>query len=226
MPETIYQKLAKVKSSLKIKKELRNDYAGFNYASLDSILEAVNLKLDELNLSFNITEYSDNGDQSYTVKAILIDAESDKTIDFSYTLHGAVITTKAKGETMDTFVYKIQDAGSAITYITRYVYGLVFSIPFEDDNIQKNTGNPDVKPAVHTNQITWLTKDQFDKALNSTPDQIDLVLKKYTTDTHKMSKAFRTQLEAKLQQNSELPDPDKIVTAVIPNRVSYEEFIK
>jgi hypothetical protein len=201
----IYKKLAKVKAGLKIKKNRQNEYAGFWYTSLDFILEEVNQLLLDNDLSFNIVEYNDNGDKTYTIKAILIDSDSDQTIDFNYILHGAVITTKGKGESFDDFVYKIQDSGSAITYITRYVYGLVFSIPFEDYNIQKNTANKEYKPAKTFDKPkieVWMSQEQFDNLIESTDSTlIETVLSSKQTKEGKtfgMKKEYRQKLTEKL----------------------------
>lgn len=202
--KNIYQKLATVKAGLKIKKELENSYAGFKYASLDTILEEVNRLLLENDLSFNIIEYNDTGDRLYKIKAILTDGE--KNIEFNFNLGGAVITTKGKGETFEQFIYKIQDAGSAITYITRYIYGVVFSIPFEEDEIQKNTGNNNYQVAEKIDKkIVWLTDQQFNwikEKIQAGQDlqKVSAVIKKYTGTTidgiqYKMKKSFQDELE-------------------------------
>jgi len=210
MSETknLYTKLAKVKSNLKIKKELENSYAGFKYASLDSILEQVNKELEREGLVFNILEYNDSGDRNYEVKAVLTDG--DKEINFNYKLHGAVITTKSKAENFENFVYKIQDGGSAITYITRYVYGLVFSIPFEEDSIQKNTGNQNYKPAASqkpaVGEITWLTEAQLKATLQAPIEQAKNVLKTYSTATKKMKREYREQITNYINKGVELND--------------------
>lgn len=202
--KNIYQKLATVKAGLKIKKELENSYAGFKYASLDTILEEVNRLLLENDLSFNIIEYNDTGDRLYKIKAILTDGE--KNIEFNFNLGGAVITTKGKGETFEQFIYKIQDAGSAITYITRYIYGVVFSIPFEEDEIQKNTGNNNYQVAEKIDKkIVWLTDQQFNWIkekiqMGEDLQKVSAVIKKYTGTTidgiqYKMKKSFQDELE-------------------------------
>jgi hypothetical protein len=167
----IYQKLAVIKKTLKVKKDAENKFSNFKYATLDAILEQLNPMLEECGLSFDIISYQDNHPH-YEIKAVLSDADSDKVIEYNYTISGAVITTKAKGESMDQFVYKMQDAGSAITYCTRYVYGTVFAIPFQEDEIQKNTGNPDakastnVKPSYNNEPLAEVTHDQASKIVS------------------------------------------------------------
>lgn len=184
--KNIYSKLAKVKSSLKIAKDAENDYAGYKYATLDVILAELNPLLENNGLSFDIINYEDNH-PSYNIKAVLSDIDSDKVIEYSYTINGVVTTTKGKGESIDNFVYKIQDAGSAITYCTRYVYGTVFAIPFQEDNIQKNTGNKEYKASTEWNatNTVWLASDQYNKLVtmakaNDNTDAVKAMVKKYS----------------------------------------------
>jgi hypothetical protein len=204
MPEkTIYSRLVAFQAKSPVtKKGEENPFYKSKYAPLDAIQEAIQKPLADNGLGYMFQPTNEG------LKAIMFD-EDGTTLEFVYP---ANLTGKP------------QEIGSNITYAKRYALTAMFGLIVADEDDDGNTANEQKEAKV--DQITWLTKDQFDKALNSTPDQIDLVLKKYTTATHKMSKAFKTQLEAKLQQNSELPDPDKIVTAVIPNKVSYEEFIK
>ena len=218
MPENnLYTKFAKVKANLKIKKDAKNDFAGFKYATLDSILEAVNQELSTQELVFNILDYTDDGQNNYKVKAVLTDG--NQSIEFNYLVHGAVITTKAKGESFEAFVYKIQDGGSAITYVTRYVYGLVFSIPFEDDFIQKNTGNPDTQPAKKTPAKPWFNLPQFNEFKEKIKTQNAKQIQDYVNDINnqfninnnikEQIKQAVTQRTVELQQpKSNLPEVD------------------
>lgn len=83
-----------------------------------------------------------------------------------------------------------QKIGSAITYYRRYALKSLLGIQEEDDD-----GNKSSKKA-----IAWLTKEQFEKALNSDVKGISATLQSYSTSTHSMSKPFKDGLEQKLNE--------------------------
>lgn len=48
-------------------------------------------------------------------------------------------------------------------------------------------------------KITWLSDENFNKAMNSDEKGIEATLRKYNTETHKMKKDYKISLEAQLQ---------------------------
>jgi len=136
----VYKKLAKVKTKIDAfaKTEI-NKFANFTYTHLSTILEQINKVCEENGLLFNIGSYVIDAEKSnlnvgiiYSVKAMLINLEKpEEIIEYYFDIpkDEAGAGTKMK---------QIQSVGSTITYGTRYIYGVVFSLQFEDDADSNN----------------------------------------------------------------------------------------
>jgi hypothetical protein len=170
--KTIYSKIIEFQKIMKpIKKSTTNPFYKSKYADLASIQECIKDDLCKCNLGYiQITE--ENG-----LKTILFDGTGEK-IEFTYPCN---LTGKA------------QEIGSSITYAKRYSLVALLGLIVEDDD---DDGNEAQNQTVSTaNTVTWLTKEQFEKTFKAEKSQIQYVLKQYSTDTHKMKKEYREQLE-------------------------------
>ena len=90
-----------------------------------------------------------------------------------------------------------QKVGSEITYFRRYTLQSLLGIQAEDDDANKASQNTPKQPT-ETN-ITWLTEEQFNAAINSSKAGIEATLKAYSTPNKKMKKEYKEQLENKLK---------------------------
>lgn len=120
-------------------------------------------------------------------------------------LDGKVITEithvdSGEKKTSELILSNIQDpqkVGSEITYFRRYTLSSLLGIQAEDDD-----GNKASNPTTQTSKenITWLTEEQFKKALSSNKAGIEATLNTFNTSAKKMKKEYKEQLENKLKQ--------------------------
>ena len=82
-----------------------------------------------------------------------------------------------------------------VTYFRRGGLQSLLALMAEDDdgNLASQPQKQDEAPKV------WLTKDQFEKAMASTPKQIEAVLKAFNGKEKAMKKEYRTELETALK---------------------------
>jgi len=87
-----------------------------------------------------------------------------------------------------------QKIGSEVTYFRRYTLQSLLSIQAEDDDGNKTQP----KPPTPQIEVTWLSAEQFNMAMKSDAKGIEATLKAYSTETKKMKKEYKEQLELQL----------------------------
>jgi hypothetical protein len=89
-----------------------------------------------------------------------------------------------------------QQLGGAMTYTKRYLLMNTFNIT--DNNLDHDTTqNTQKREEI---KITWLTSDNFEAAMRSDVKGISATLEKYSTQTHKMKRDFKSKLEEQLNK--------------------------
>jgi hypothetical protein len=89
-----------------------------------------------------------------------------------------------------------QKIGSEVTYFRRYTLQSLLSIQAEDDDGNKTQAKPQAtQPQI---EVTWLSAEQFNMAMKSDAKGIEATLKAYSTETKKMKKEYKEQLELQL----------------------------
>jgi len=121
------------------------------------------------------------------------------TLKVKYTFFasdGSSVSAIGIGEAIDT-----SDKGSnkAQSSALKYVLMQTFLIPTEEEKDVENQ-NDTIKTTTQsyqkpTTDIIWLSEENLKKTLTGTAHQARLVLSSYSTNTHKMSKDFRSQIE-------------------------------
>ena len=114
---TIFQKLNKVRLEFMkkpIEKSGKNKFAGFNYYELKDIIPTAMKMLDEYNLCFVISFTEDDA------KAILIDSDTDKTIEFRTYIEK--LDVRAKG------MNSAQARGAVETYARRRLWSSLLEL--------------------------------------------------------------------------------------------------
>ena len=114
---TIFQKLNKVRLEFMnkpIEKSGKNKFAGFNYYELKDIIPTAMKLLDKYNLCFVISFNEDDA------KAILIDSETDKTIEFR--TYVEKLDVRAKG------MNSAQARGAVETYARRRLWSSLLEL--------------------------------------------------------------------------------------------------
>lgn len=133
----------------KVKKDANNPFFHSKYASLENILDAIRLPLQECELEF--TQFP-TGD--YGLTTILFHLPSGEFLQDTYNME----PTKKDP----------QGAGSVITYQRRYALTSIFCINVEtDDDGNKGTHGGETPEKAAENNKPWLNKNtkQFDGAV-------------------------------------------------------------
>ncbi len=132
-------------------KDATNPFTESKYSSLTNILNKVQPLLNEdgliLKFDFPVLE-NDN----YTVKAKLIDTEGDSKafMEWDFTIpHDQTQKNKTQG------------FGSTMTYGQRYMYAIIFQIPFDDQDPDAKAGKDQKKDQEKENgeEKPWLNPD-------------------------------------------------------------------
>jgi hypothetical protein len=195
MPEktTIYQKLIKFQSEMSaIKKNSTNPHFKSPYATLDQIQSSIQKTLTANDLGYT-QEVVFEEDQTKLLTTLFdVDGNEKKTL-YPISIQGTP-----------------QQVGSAMTYAKRYSLTALLGLIIEGEDDDGNEAQNQPKT-----EVTWLTNDQFAKTkISNDVKAIELVIKSYSTATHKMSRAFKEQLQHRineLQQSQNLPDPDQVI---------------
>jgi len=148
MEKTIYNKILLAKSSIgKIIKDRSNEFGNFTYADLNRIFEKVNDVLTEIQILVDVISIKSNNEMSqimnrpyFDFKVHIIDLENVSSFiekDFTF-------PADDEGKKMKL----IQATGSMITYATRYIYGAIFSIQFENDPDNGKVTQPGEKKTI------------------------------------------------------------------------------
>jgi len=105
-----------------VEKDAKSVFGDAKYASLPNIQKTVQPLLQKAGLiiKFDFPEYIDN---TYKALATLIDTGDNATMEWVFSIPG---DTQQKNA--------VQAFGSTMTYGQRYMYGVIFQIPFADED--------------------------------------------------------------------------------------------
>jgi hypothetical protein len=127
----IYAKIAAAKEAIgTIQKTALNPFAKAKYAPLSEILKVANKALHENNLYLELQcRINDNNSNLYTFFVSIYDTETSEKAESSFDIP---FDTTQKNP--------VQGFGAMTTYAQRYIYGILFGIPFdnEDPDAQKD----------------------------------------------------------------------------------------
>ena len=163
-----------------VKKLGRNDYSGYDYFTPEQIEQIVSneCKAEQLFYKFDLIR----NDLGIFGKLSVYDLENEKAEPVIYEMASDIPTIKATNIA--------QQFGGSMTYTKRYLMMNAFNITDNnlDHDTTQNTQKRAEKPEV---EITWLTKEQFDAAMQSDVKGISATLERYSTSTHKMKRDFK-----------------------------------
>lgn len=159
----------------KVTKDAKNPFFKSNYATLENILEVIEVPLNEAGLTF--AQFPSN---NYGLTTILIHAESGEFIESEYFME------PAKKDP--------QGAGSVITYQRRYALAAILGLAQEDDDANAGTHGGKTPQAAEENNKPWLNKDtkEFNGAVKKLADGQTTIAKIRTV--MKVSKEVETLL--------------------------------
>jgi hypothetical protein len=136
--ENIYQKLNAVKDGLWVQKHGKNPHQKYNYAELRDIQQALNPLLVENGLwshfSMKGNKNSDGVVDDYDVTVVFYSTDNPED-QLSYVFNNISSDTQQRN--------LVQRFGATSTYVKRYVYGMIFDIPYYNPNEEPDNNNLD-----------------------------------------------------------------------------------
>ena len=168
-------KLVTIQKNLKVPKNQKNEFGGYNYRSCEDILEAVKPLLSEMNLSLSISDEIVLIGTRYYIKATVTLKDDNNIIGETSAYAREAETVKGQQDAQIT--------GSASSYARKYALNGLFAIDDTKDADSQNNGQgaqePPKKPAqkakannVPFPEVPQETKsDKLLKALNGDKDR-------------------------------------------------------
>lgn len=145
----IYEKLNQARckiQNLNIKPTGKNDYSGYSYFDLSDILPHINSICAELKMTCLL---------SFGTECATLDIINAEKTDERITFLSPMSKASLKG------CHDVQNLGAVITYLTRYLYIMAFSIvehevldkkhnPYDDNKSESNSNNKQIQKMVYT----------------------------------------------------------------------------
>lgn len=136
-------KLVTIQKNLKVPKNQKNEFGGYNYRSCEDILEAVKPLLSEMNLSLSISDEIVLIGTRYYIKATVTLKDDNNIIGETSAYAREAETVKGQQDAQIT--------GSASSYARKYALNGLFAIDDTKDADSQNNGQgaqePPKKPA-------------------------------------------------------------------------------
>lgn len=184
----ILLKMFKAKKEIaqtKIKKAGRNTYSNYDYFTPEQVKHLVDLACISQKL---LTQFTIKNKTAYL---IIFDIETLQKLTFSIPIE--IPDIKATNI--------MQKIGGVVTYAERYLKMSAFGIV--DNNLDFDT-TENTKKTVNSQQqenISWMTENQFNQLMQIDDEKkLEKNIKYFSTNTHKMKKIFRTELETRLKE--------------------------
>ena len=174
-------------SEKKFTKKGRNNFSKYDYFTPEQIFD-ITLKAEFDNGLFSKFDLIEENNIIFGVLTIY-HVESGESLEFK--MRSDIPDIKATNLT--------QKLGGAVTYTHRYLLTNAYKIAENQLDFDSDQ-NTLAKKTEQKTEITWLSQNQFEKALKASNKQIQNVLEKYNTDTHKMKKEYKETLEGLLNK--------------------------
>lgn len=146
--ENVHQRLLHIIGELKVPKNQRNNFGGYNYRSAEDILEAVKPLLVKYGVVLNATEDVLQIGTRYYVKSTVMLFNIDDPTDH------ITNTALAREEEVKKGMDGSQITGTATSYAKKYALNDMFCIDDTKDSDATNTHGKDApKPAANASQI-------------------------------------------------------------------------
>lgn len=159
-----------------IKKDATNPHFKNKYATLSHILETVKPILNALQCT--VTQPIIGGE----VKTIITDTESGESIEASITLPAGLTP---------------QQAGSAITYYSRYTIKGLLALEIDDDD---DGNSASTNATEKTEELPWLTAAQFEAMVKSINEgKKDQVIERLTK--YRLKKEYKSAIDLAIKNN-------------------------
>lgn len=170
----IYSKLMRIQQNLKVQKNQKNNFSGYNFRSAEQILEAVKplIKVENCVL-FSSDEIKNIGDSNYIFTTLkLVDCETGDTIE---------VTSNAREDKMAKGLCSSQMTGVSSSYSKKYALQNMFAI----DN-SKDADNGEMLMNIFKAHVDMCgTVDELEGVWNNMEDPQKKQLSKYVMDKKK-----------------------------------------
>lgn len=167
-----------------IKKDASNPFFKSKYASLSTILDNIQIPMEEAGLSY--AQFPDGE----CLTTILMHPESGEFMQACFNIHAVKQDPQA--------------IGSAITYARRYALGAILGLNIDEDDDanaatikpeqQEASKYPKQNTAVNENELPWLDEKGFNAALKRINANEEGIFEK-TKQNFRIKKAYRDTLE-------------------------------
>lgn len=183
--KTIYQKILNVRNSIKsttIKKQGHNSFSNYDYFTPEQIdlITFNECKKEGLLNKYDLKRTP----LGLIAQMAVIEIETGESEIFEL----AMEIPEIKATNIS------QQLGGAMTYSKRYLLMNIYDI--SDNTLDFDNDKPEEKE--QKQDVNWLTKEQFEKAINSDAKGIQATLTFFSTGNNKMKKEYKEQLTAKL----------------------------
>jgi hypothetical protein len=172
----------------KIKKLGKNKFANYDYFTPEQIYQ---LTSDAEQKNGLISKFDLMKNETST-KGVLTIFDIESGVNLSFEMTTAIPEIKATNLT--------QQLGGTVTYTHRYLLTTAYKIAENHLDFDSDENSPANEKNTKKADIIWLTESQFLSALNSTKKGIETTLIVFNSETKKMKKEYKIQLENKLKE--------------------------
>ena len=168
---SIYTKLLNIQQSLKVNKNQKNNFSGYNFRSAEQILEVVKPLLKKENcVLFSSDEIRSVGDSNYIFTTLkLVDCETGETVE---------VHSNAREDKMAKGLCSSQMTGVSSSYSKKYALQNLFAI----DN-SKDADNGEMSMNIFKAQVDMCQSiPELESVWNNMDDSQKQQLKKYVKD--------------------------------------------
>mgnify|MGYP000194268074 CR=1 FL=1 len=168
---SVKKRIVKIANLLRLEKDGKNTFSGYDYFKPDSIMSKLNPLLEEYNLitlfNLKIHEFKDD---YYTAYLTIADTNSDEKVEYQFDIEKAEV----KGAN------KAQNSGATLTYAKRYSLMNAFNIADNDDDFDSNKMTELQKKSSNANNnanntnIKKSTKDRVNDMVNVFKKEFDV----------------------------------------------------
>lgn len=154
----IYEKLAKIQQELKVGKNQRNNFGGYNFRNCSDILEAVKPLLKKYNCLILLSDKINciNEYNYVTATATIIDCEDNNQMIFNEA--SAREPESLKGQT------PAQLTGGSSSYARKYALSGLFAIDDSiDDPDNRDNTKEEEKPKRRSRRTSRITKEELEQ---------------------------------------------------------------
>lgn len=208
---SVKKRIVKIANLLRLEKDGKNTFSGYDYFKPDSIMSKLNPLLEEYNLitlfNLKIHEFKDD---YYTAYLTIADTGTDEKVEYQFDIEKAEV----KGAN------KAQNSGATLTYAKRYSLMNAFNIADNDDDFDSNKMTELQKKGTknaQNNNIKKSTKDRVN-------DMVNVFKKEFDVSKEQIEKFIGKKIES--INDAELSKLSVVYSNIKTGKNKKEEYFK